>query len=82
MARKLNPEAAEATWLLDKARLLAVRDEARRLKYSSPEIAKVEELMAKDEEAFLKLQAPRLNRTPTRALTLTSSSSCRSSSAA
>ena len=59
VSRKLNPEAAEATWILDRARLEAVRDEAARLKFTSAELDKVKELLAKDEESFLKLQVAR-----------------------
>jgi len=55
-ARRLNPQAEEALWVLDKAKMNLTLSEARRLAYSSPDIEKITELLALPEDKFVELQ--------------------------
>ena len=56
VCKRLNPQAEEALWVLDKARMTATLEEAKRLAFSSSEIEKIAELLALPEEDFVKLQ--------------------------
>jgi hypothetical protein len=56
VCKRLNPQAEEALWVLDKARMTATLEEAKRLAFSSAEIEKIAELLALPEEDFVKLQ--------------------------
>ena len=55
-AKKLGPQAEEALWVLDKAKMQVTLEEARRLVFTSADIEKIAELLAMPEEDFVKLQ--------------------------
>eukprot|EP00940_MAST-03C_sp_MAST-3C-sp2_P000685 g685.t1 len=53
---RIDPEAEEATYLLDKPRMEAVLKEAAEMRYRSEHVEEIERLLALEEAAFVKLQ--------------------------
>ena len=50
MGRMLLPQAEEALWVLDKPKMQATLEEARRLAFTAPDIEKIAELLALPED--------------------------------
>ena len=50
VGRMLLPQAEEALWVLDKPKMQATLEEARRLAFTAPDIEKIAELLALPED--------------------------------
>ena len=50
VGRMLLPQAEEALWVLDKPKMQATLEEARRLAFAAPDIEKIAELLALPED--------------------------------
>ncbi|KAJ8606329.1 hypothetical protein CTAYLR_010372 [Chrysophaeum taylorii] len=60
-ATKIDPLAAAAVDVLDKPLMETVLEEARRARYASPDVQKIEDLLALSDDALTKLQLKRAN---------------------
>ena len=62
-AAKIDPIASEAVAVLDKHLMQTVHDEAQRACYTSPDVARIAELLALSEEQLIKMQLKLANET-------------------
>ena len=58
-ASKIDPEARESLWLLDRDRMVAVLGEAQSYEYTNPDLEEISRLLKLPESAFVRLQLKR-----------------------
>jgi hypothetical protein len=62
--KMLLPQAEEALWVLDKPKMRATLEEARRLAFTAPDIEKLAELLSLPEDKCVELQRKSSNPDP------------------